>query len=238
MNITQAKWINGILHYFNQLNNHETLDAVAPVQYVEDFLVPALDTTNRFCVRDTAGATETLLADQPGGVVQLLLTNAAEIQLAGIDWADERQFCAGYGPIAEFRTRFTTLPVNATTAVFGLCGDHNAAIDTVAESIWFRFDFSGDATVETDDTATETSKVSTGVTVVANAWHVYKIDMSNQADCHFYIDGVRVATGTTFDMSNSATLVLQPVARLDKGADALNLGVMEVDYVKIWSKRS
>jgi hypothetical protein len=42
----------------------------------------------------------------------------------------------------------------------------NAAVNTVAESIWFRADGNGQITVEHDDTSNETSKVATGVTVI------------------------------------------------------------------------
>jgi hypothetical protein len=58
------------------------------------------------------------------------------------------------------------------------------------------------------------------------------------ADVKFYIDGARVAASTTFDMSAVPTLKLQPVARMDKAAANTNLGVMEVDYIKVWQNRS
>jgi len=140
----------------------------------------------------------------------------------------------------EAKVRFTTLPAVASTAVVGLAGAHNAAIDTVAESIWFRWDFSGLITVEHDDAGGghESTKVTTGLTLVANQWAILKIDCTNTADVRFYVDGAPVATGTTFNMSGVPALLLQPVARLDKAAAAANLGVMEVDYARAWQARS
>jgi len=228
------------INFKDVYNNHASDRPVAGVVFHDHFLGKAWDVTNKWTALDTAGATETLLADQPGGVVQLLLTNAAEIQLAGMYTADERQFTLNRGLNFEARIRFTTLPANATTAVIGLTGNTNAAIDTIAESIWFRWDFSGAVTVECDDTAAghEKSKVATGVTLLADIWHVFRISCDDIASCRFFIDGAQVAASTTFNMNTVPTLQLQPMLRLDKAADALNLGVMEVDYVTVWQNLS
>ena len=239
MSTTRSCWPNGILTFYDR-STHERVLPLAPVVFMDDFLGKAIDTTTIWTLLDTAGGAEALVADAPNGAVGLTLTNAVEVQLAGLSWGDNRTLTLNQGLVAEFRARFTTLPVNASTAVIGLAGDHNADIDVVAESAWFRWDASGAVTVENDDTAAghQTSKVATGVTVLANIWHIYRIDCTDIASVKFYIDGDHVAAGTTFNMSQVAALALQPVARMDKAADALNLGVMEVDYVRCWQKRS
>ena len=236
---TRSKWYRNVLAWFDNVS-YETLLPLNPVFFFDDFIGKALDVTNSWGVRDTAGGTETILADGPNGSVELLLTNAVEIQLAGLDMADQRNFILNQDLQMEARLRFTTLPADVATAVIGLCGDHNAAIDTVAESAWFRWDGSGATTVESDDTTggTEKSKVATGSTWLVNIWHIVRIDASVPADVKFYIDGARVAASTTFDMSAVPTLKLQPVARMDKAAAGTNLGVMEVDYIKVWQNRS
>ena len=234
---TRAKWYRNILQYFDNVS-FETVRPFSPVVFFEDFLGKAFDVTNIWTANDTGAATQALVADGPSGAIELLLTNAVEIQLAGIDWGNQRTLTLNQGLQFEARLRFTTLPVNAITAVIGLAGDHNAAINTVAESIWFRWNFSGATTVETDDTTHETTSVATGSTWLVNIWHIVRIDCSDIEDVKFYIDGARVAAATTFNMHTVPALALQPVARLDKAADALNLGVMEVDYIKVWQNRS
>jgi len=52
----------------------------------------------------------------------------------------------------------------------------------------------------------------------------------------FYVDGVRVAASTTFDMSGY-TAGLQPYVQIQKTADA-NTDSVTIDYVKIEGKRS
>lgn len=234
---SRSKWYRNVLAWFDNVS-YETIFPLNPVVFIEDFVGKALDVTNSWGVRDTNAATETILADGPSGSVELLLTNAVEVQLAGLDMADQRNFILNQDLQFEARLRFTTLPADVATAVIGLCGDHNAAIDTVAESIWFRWDGSGATTVETDDVVNETTKVATGSTWLVNIWHIVRIDASVITDVKFYIDGARVASGTTFNMSNVAALKLQPVARMDKAAAVTNLGVMEVDYIKVWQNRS
>lgn len=233
---TRAKWYHPTMHFYED-TTHETVRPFAPLYFQDDFLGTALDV--KWTKRDTGDATE-LVTAVGNGVLQLLLTNAVEVQLGGVDWNDVRSLVLNQGLMFEARVRFTTLPANASTAVVGLCGNHNAAINTVAESIWFRWNFSGDITVENDDTAGahETSSVATGVTLGLNEYAIIKIDCTDIADVHFFINGERVAAATTFNMNTVPALLLQPVARMDKAANALNLGVMEVDYIRVWQERS
>ena len=121
----------------------------------------------------------------------------------------------------------------------GLQGDHNATADTVAESIWFRLDGAtgGLITVENDDTSNETSKVTTGVTLLNTDWAILRIDCTDITSIKFYINGNLVASGTTFTMAQVAALTLQPILRLNK-ASGTSVGTMLVDYVKVWQRRS
>lgn len=173
---TRAKWINGILHFF-ETTTHETVEPLAPLALYDDFNGSVLD-VQKWTKRVTGAAPPTQLVKAVGnGVLELLLTNANEIQLSGVDWNDIRSLVLNQGLMFEAKVRFTTLPAVASTAVVGLAGAHNAAIDTVAESIWFRWDFSGLITVEHDDAGGghESTKVTTGVTLTTQ-WAILKID--------------------------------------------------------------
>ena len=229
------------LRFLDTQNLNATASVEAGVYWSDNFMGKAIDVTNTWTLLDNLSATETLKADQPGGVAELALTNANEVQFAGMYFADERPFTIARGLVFEARCRFTTLPASAAIAVIGLTGDHNAAVDTIAESCWFRYDGSGAVTVETDDTSNETSKVATGITHLVNEWHVFRIDFADPASVKFYVDGVPVgstAATTTFNMNQVAALQLQPYIRMDKAAAVANVGVMEIDYVKCWQNLS
>ena len=233
---TRAKWFNGNLEYYDNMTQERVLP-VAPVYFYDDFLGNAINST-AWGTRDSGAATEAVLADAANGVVALTLDATNEVQLAGIDWANQRTLALNQKLIFEARWKLATLPTGAVVACIGLCGDHNAAVDTVAESIWFRADGNGQITVETDDTSHETSKVATGTTLTTSDWIVTRIDCSNPANVLFYINGNRVAPGTTFDMSQVAALALQPVARIGKESGATSVGTLHVDYIRAWQKRT
>jgi hypothetical protein len=75
--------------------------------------------------------------------------------------------------------------------------------------------------------------VTTGITVVEDVFHIYRIDFTNAADVKFYIDGVAVATSTTFNMSEGSAVMVQPFLEAHKEAGA-GVGSLYVDYVKIF----
>ena len=236
----KGKWLSGILSFFES-TTHNTVKPVAPVVFHDDFLGSALDATTNWVLYDSGGAeTETLAASVASGAAALTLTAANGVELAGLYFGDQLPLVLNQGLCFEARVRFTVLPAVATTAVIGLCGATNPSIDAVAESIWFRWDFSGLITCETDDTAAghETSAVTTGVTLVANEWVILRIDCNDTASVKFYVNGQRVCSATTFNCSTAPAVDLQPILRLDKAAAAANLGVMQIDYVTIWQKRS
>ena len=233
---TRGSWFNQVLTYFENSTQERVLP-VAPVVFYDDFLGNAINTV-AWGTRDTAGGAAAVVADAPNGVLGLALDATNEIQLAGIDWADQRTLVLNQGLVFEARFRLSVLPTGSVVAVVGLCGDHNAAVDTVPESVWFRADGNGVITVENDDTVHETSQVATGKTLTTADWIIARIDCSDIADVKFFINGDRVAAGTTFNMSQVAALALQPVARIGKQAAATSVGTLQVDYVRAWQKRS
>lgn len=234
----RTRWMNGLLAWYESTTD-ETVMVTAPFWYKDDFINNATVAADLVWeIRDTNAATEVLAADAASGVVEMALTSANEVQLAGIDWGDQRTLVLNQGLIIEVRFRLTVLPTGSVVAAVGLCGDHNAAVNSVAESIWARLDGSGAITVETDDTVHETSQVATGVTVIANQWVVLRIDCTTISSVKFYIDGLRKASGTTFDMSQVSTLKLQPVCRIGKEGAATTVGTLQVDYVTAWQNRA
>lgn len=234
---TKARYEGGILRYYDGTTN-ETVHAFAPLWWKDDFNTQAVDSTNNWTLLDTGGATEALVEDAPNGVIALALDATSEAQLAGMSWNDKRTLVLNQGLNVEFRFRFSVLPSASTSIVaIGLAGDHNATLDTVAESIIFRADGSGAITVENDDTSNETTKVATGTTLTTADWIVARIDCTTITDIKFYINGVRVADTTTFTMATTPTLALQPYARISK-ASSTSVGTVQIDYCKVWQNRT
>jgi hypothetical protein len=226
--------------------SYETEMAEYGLFFYDDFLGSALNTTT-WTARDTSssGTTVEALIDSATGVLSLEFDTTAEAQLAGVDWNDKFGLSLANGIIWEARVRCNTMfDASAAVGVWGLCNAHNAAIDTVAVSCWFRVDGGSTAiTVETDDGTNETSKIATASDFVVAAatgdddgWLVYRIDATNPANVKFFINGRPVATSQTFDISADPDEHLQPVFRITKSSNDTP-GKYEVDYVKIWSRR-
>ncbi len=229
------------IRYYDPANGNETAQVVADIHYKEDFIHAALGTVILCTALDVSAAGNTTpvqVADGAGGLTSLPLDATNEVQLSGITWGDNRPLILNQGLVFEARLALSVLPTGSVVFCCGLAGDHNAAVNTVAESIWFRADGNGVITVETDDTVNETSLVATGVTLTAGLFAVFRIDCSDITSVKFYINGSQVAAGTTFNMSQVAGLKLQPVVRIGKEAAAATLGTVQLDYVQYWMNRA
>jgi len=220
---------------------------MAPVWFKEDFLgeggLELGNTVDRWENVDAGNATEALLADTETGVYQLALTNTGENQDAVLYWADQTPIDVLNDVQFECRVGFSVLPTGAVSdavAVWGMCGDHNLDKDTIVESAWFRLQATGDLLIETDDGATNTDDTDCSELLVAGEYHIYRIDFSDLSDVKFYLDGERVGSGTTHDLSglSVASGLMQPYFSLDKTTASTAVGTMEIDYVTIWGARS
>jgi hypothetical protein len=235
----KSKKKNNITTFYNS-SNAETYLALAP-QFEDDFFGALLDTHK--WTKYTAGAAPPtqLITSVENGVCQLLMTNAVEAQISGLYFADICPFRLDRGPVMEARVRWTTLPAEVTkmTAVLGLCNATAGDIDAITDSVWFRWDGDtlGLVTCESDDTGHEQSKVTSAITSVINVWQIFRIDLTDMQSAKFYINGTQVAKTTTFIVHTDIDQEYQPMIRLDKSADAGDLGVMEVDYVRVWETR-
>jgi hypothetical protein len=174
-------------------------------------------------------------------VFGLTLTNANEKQYAGITFNNQHILDLDKGPIIEFRASVEVLPTDQAEIYMGVIGDWVEGPYAEADAgalihALFHFDGAGLCEIHTDDTVNETAAggVTTGITVVAQAYHIYRMDFTNAADVKFYIDGVGVATGTTFNMSQGTNVMVQPFAECHKEAGA-GLGALYLDYIRMWS---
>tara|TARA_R110000803_G_scaffold34016_4_gene74446 strand:+ start:349 stop:1038 length:690 start_codon:yes stop_codon:yes gene_type:complete len=178
------------------------------------------------------------------GEVALDFDTQAEAQNVCLSNKNVLQFDIDTIQGAEFRVKMNQAAVNATTMLaFGLTGDRNDAIDSIAQNALFRVIGSGSTTavvVETDDGTNDNDDVATGQTLI-NAYKTFRIDFSQgTSDVRFMMDDgngtlKRVGAATTFDMSNY-TGSLQVLCQIQKTSDA-NADGVTLDYVKVWGSR-
>jgi hypothetical protein len=244
---TKSKWVNGLLTFFDR-STFETVMPVAPVVFYDDFVADDFNVSaagvRGWTKKDTSavGTTvEAILANQHGGVVTLELDSQNEKQEAGIYMGDALNWDLDKGPIFEARVAVRLTGTAQTEMYFGLA---NAYVEgPIAEAdagptvhAFFCFDASLTPTIHTDDTSNDNDAVATGVTAVEGSFNIFRIDCTNIADVKFYIDGARVGSGTTFDMSTGSAVVTQPFFMVHKETSA-GLGKLDIDYVKVWCAR-
>lgn len=235
MGSTKARWRGNQLAFYDG-TTHETVRPISPRVLIEDFEGDTLN-TDKWLYAETANE-DTQAVN--GGNAVLTFTNDATQQEAGVlaagnslDWDISK------GVIVEYRANLSVLPNLITEAHLGVLGQTQAddsqicAADEYDEHAVFSFDGSGICTINTDDGTNENSAVATGVTVLNTEWHVYRIDFTDYTDVKFYIDGVGVATSTTFMMDDIASPLVQPFVNLTKAAGA-GVGTILLDYIKIW----
>lgn len=178
--------------------------------------------------------------DYAAGVAKLQLASTSEVENVCLNFGDKLSLDLDKVRAIEFRLKQSQATIDSATSLsFGLSGDRNDAIDSMAVQASFQCLGTNSVTVETDDGTNNNDDKSTGQTLT-NAYKIFKIDFANGTDdVRFYMDGgnglTRVAAGTTFDMSNH-TGGVQPFIQLQKTADTNTDGV-EIDYVKVWGVR-
>ncbi len=176
------------------------------------------------------------------GVATLEFDSQVEAQNLCLYWTDILQCDINDRLIFETRLKMGQASMDsASMFAFGLCGDRNDTNDSIAYQMSFRLTAASTTAVvvESDDGVTDKDDVATGLTLI-NAYKYFKIDASDVTNVKYYMtDGnsklVRVAAGTTFDMSGY-TGCLQPFFQLQKTSDS-NVDKVLIDYCRITGRR-
>ena len=212
------------------------------VEYIEDFLGPQTLTaspagSDQWDIADTSSSgTPTYTVGGTNGEATLAFDNTSEIQNVCLFKSDVLNFDIDYIHSIELRVKTVASLDTATSLAFGLCSARNDAIDSLAAHASFRLIGSNSLVVETDDSVNDNDDVATGATLV-DTYKRFVIDFTGgKSNVKFYVDGVRVAASTTFDMSNYSA-GFQPYVQLQKTADT-NTDSVVIDYIKIVSKRA
>ena len=176
--------------------------------------------------KGTSEATLTLAATSEVENVCLSFGDALDIDIDDIQRVEMR--------VKISASTFTSGSILA----FGLGSARNDTLDSVTANAWFRMEGANSTTLvycESDDGVNDNDDKSSGVTL-GTSFKEFVIDFTGgKSNVKFFIDGQRVASTTTFDMSNYSA-GLQPIVQIQKAANTNANGVV-VDYVKIVAKR-
>lgn len=180
---------------------------------------------------------------QPFGVFVATMDSQSEVQNVCLSFGDILQMDIDDGLVFECRIKTSGATMTSGSSLaFGLTGDRNDTIDTIAQAALFRVIGADSTTLvvtETDDGTLDLDDKATGLTLI-NAWKYFKIDMQDKNNVKFYMtDGnsklVRVSRTTTFDMGEYAG-ALQPFFQIQKSSSA-NTNGFSLDYVRITGRR-
>lgn len=243
MGYTKAKWRGNQLAFYDG-TTHETVKPIAPIVFYDDFLGTVIN-TDFWTDLDLNSATTTPPALS---VFDCEIGQVNENACAACYGKDDKAFDIGKGLIFECRLAVVTAPTLTTEIGFGVTNDSYGANsmgflldDEIAKYAFFGFYTTVGAglipVIRTDDGTHDSGIISSGITAVAlNAYHVYRIDFTSLEDVKFYVDGVGVATATTFIMHTAASLTVQPWIGVYKKTDVgtAAAGEFKLDYVKIW----
>jgi hypothetical protein len=221
----------------------ESITPMFPIVFMDDFLggdvvIPASGSVESGCKwskKLVSNGTVAKTADGVNGLAAISLSATSAKMDAALHMNDELMLSIAQGAIFEARLAFTTMPTLLSVASFGLWGAW--ADGGSAYRVGFEVPASGIVTCESDDNATDIPAAS-ATTLVVNVYHIFRIDCTVQTDIKFYIDGVRVCTTTTYaNAASTANSKMQPHLGLYK-ASGEGLGVISVDYIKIFQDRS
>lgn len=182
-------------------------------------------------------------ASGAAGICKLDMAADSEAEVLILSHGGIEQFDVNDRLIFECRLKMNQAAVGAVTSFnFGLCAGQNSTWDSTTIMAAFRVvgaDSTTNVVVETDDGTTDLDDKATGFTLI-NAYKYFKIDLTDLTNVKFFMtDGnsklVRVATGTTFDIS-AYTSCVQPVFQLQKASGTDASGV-SIDYVRVTGRR-
>lgn len=234
---------------FYDVNTQETLVRLQPAILDEDFVgaghssipaagAPAAGYPWVKKTQQTGGIpTVAIVANSVGGVVALTLASTSELEEATLYSNDQKNWDVTLGLVWEARVAFSVLPsASQVEMVFGLQSSWINGPDTASYYLRFQAEGSGAVNCQSKD-GVNTLSVASGVTLVAGAFHLFRIDATNLSNVLFFIDGVQVnANGSITFAATPPNSVLQPYFSAYK-ASGSGVGTMQVDMVQIAMNR-
>lgn len=178
------------------------------------------------------------------GEASVALSSASESQNVCLDFGDDLNFDIDALKRVVLRVKMGQAALTAGSEVaFGVASGRADSIDAITEQALFRVIGSDDTTAvvcESDDGSNDNNDIASGQSLV-DSYKDFVIDFSGgKSNVKFYMDNgsgnmQRVASSTTFDMSNYSG-GLQPYVQIQKASGTADDSVI-VDYIVIESAR-
>ena len=184
----------------------------------------------------SAPPTVAVVANAAGGVMACALTATSEKQDAAIYSDDALNFDMTKSAWIEFRVANNVLPTGNGQIVFGLQSAWIDGPDNASFYAQFSQSASGLVNIRTKD-GVNTRSVSSGVTMVAGAYRVFRIDCTDPTNVRFFIDGQEVSSSQMTFAATGASAILQPYASVYK-ASGTGVGTLYIDRIAVGMKRS
>lgn len=177
-------------------------------------------------------------SDEPNGVIKFSADAVAEAATAAL-YLVNSPFDIDKAPIFEARLAVFDIGDNAALDIdFGLASDtHATDFESIAAFAAFHLNGTNLSVLcHSDDGVTDTAPVDSTVDLVDDTYANFKIDVSDKSDVKFYINGARVCSSTTFDIS-AYTGALTPIVLVEKTSDDTTFDV-RVDRIRVQAQRN
>jgi hypothetical protein len=241
---TRTRWNNNHPEAYHKGTYSETILPVACNAFYDDFWTRldfwvAADNSAGYWTKELLDVATIAHLAEACGWCRCSLTNAHETQHAVLDCGAICTYELDYGLQFEARVRAHVLPTGTSEIYVGMGETFNpgtiGAGSPAATYALFTMVAGGAVSIYTNDGVTVTGPIATGYTQVADDIGTVRIDITNPANVKFYINGTRICRATTFNLSAVAA-TWQPMLGPWKDDDA-SLGVLDIDYVRIWQER-
>lgn len=225
----------------------ETVTRYTTVTFEDDFTGPGYSTlpttaTTGFpwikkLVQTSGAPAVGAVSNAGGGVIRLSLDATSEKQEGSFYAADVLNWDMTKSAVWEARISNHVLPTGNVEFVFGLQSAWVDGPDNASFYAEFQQSSSGAVNMRTKD-GVNTLSGATGVTMVVDAFHIFRLDATDPTNVRFFIDGIETSTkGQLSFAATGASAILQPYVSAYK-ASGTGVGSIDIDMVQIGMNRS
>ncbi len=241
--LTAAAADGGYVEVLRQVDLGAQGDIDANVVLDDDFLgdypaaATAFDLTQPWIKVETNGL-GVIESSEANGVLKFGFDAVVEAAIAVL-YMPAIPFDIDKKPIFECRLAVFDIGDDAALDInFGLAsGTHATLFDSVSEYAVFHLDGSDlSVSCQSADGTTTVAATDTLVDLVDDIYANFRIDMTDLTDVKFFINGARMLSGTTFDMSNYSGR-LTPIVHVGKISNNTTADV-RVDRIRVSAERN
>lgn len=170
---------------------------------------------------------------QRGGTLQAAFSATAEAQK--LDWLSKRSIPVGSKWVLDAQVEVqTNADADVADLTVGMASaTHASDAESIAEHATFHFDMGADLNLDaaSDDGTTDVDPTDTTIDWAVGTPLLLTIDGRDSSNLKYYVNGVRVLSGTTFTLA-AATGPLKALFHLEKSSND-SPGVVDLDYLAV-----